>query len=276
MLILSIIAAAVFTVSVAPQDLTPGEPLRITVADLPEGATVSGRFLDRDLTFLPAPADDAFVAFTGIDLVVEPGKHRLVIEARVPNRDLRRRSIDLTVAPKEYPLERLTVEPKYVEPPPEVAERIARETASLKALWRRATPRILFDGVVKRPLDGVVGRNFGRRRVFNEKPRSPHSGTDLSAPPGTPVGAAAKGVVALAEHHYFSGKLVVLDHGAGIYTAYGHLSRIDVEAGDLVAAGESIGKVGATGRVTGPHLHWGARVGGARVNPASLLKLLLY
>jgi murein DD-endopeptidase MepM/ murein hydrolase activator NlpD len=110
--------------------------------------------------------------------------------------------------------------------------------------------------------------------VFNGKPRSPHSGTDLTAPEGTPVQAAAGGVVALADDHYFSGRIVVLDHGGGIYTAYAHLSRIEVAAGDSVQAGETIGRVGATGRVTGAHLHWGARVGGARVNPDSLLELL--
>ncbi len=125
-----------------------------------------------------------------------------------------------------------------------------------------------------RPLAGVKGRNFGRRRIFNDKPRSPHSGTDLSAPEGTPVEAAAAGRVALAEDLYFSGNLVVLDHGGGVYTLYAHLSRIDVEVGQPVKAGEIVGLVGATGRVTGAHLHWGARIGEARVDPASLLDLL--
>jgi murein DD-endopeptidase MepM/ murein hydrolase activator NlpD len=273
MLSITIAVAAALVVSVTPDRLTPGEPARIDVAGVPAGATVSGRFLDRDLVFLPAPGG-ARLAFAGADLDVEPGVHRLEVTLREAGGAVATRAVEVTVDPKDYPVESLTVEPDYVEPPPEVSERIARETAALQALWRSASPEILFDGAVRRPIEGVEGRNFGRRRVFNGEPRSPHSGTDLSAPQGTPVVAAAGGVVALADDHYFSGRIVVLDHGGGVYTAYAHLSRIDVAAGDTVRAGDPIGRVGATGRVTGAHLHWGARVGGARVNPESLLPLL--
>ncbi len=271
-----IVMAAAMTVAIAPQSVTPGEPLRISVTGVPADALVEGRFLDRDLHFLFAPGGKGRIAFTGVDLDIKPGIHRINVQTRGPEGRAVRRTIDLQVTPKEYPTERLKVSPKYVEPPPEVARRIARETSELKTLWRTATPDILFDGRVKRPLNGVLGRNFGRRRVFNDQPRSPHSGTDLSAATGTPVQASATGVVALAGEHYFSGNLVVLDHGGGIYTMYAHLSRIDVAPGDLVQVGSTLGAVGATGRVTGAHLHWGARVGGARVNPSSLLKLLLY
>jgi murein DD-endopeptidase MepM/ murein hydrolase activator NlpD len=271
----SILMAAALAVSVTPQKLTPGEPLRVMVSDVPEGATVSGRFLDHDLIFL-APPDRGGdrLAFSGVDLDVESGVHRLDVTLRGADGAISTRALELRIEAKEYPLEELEVEPKYVEPPPEVSARIARESAALKALWQTASPEILFDGSVQRPLPGVKGRNFGRRRVFNGEPRSPHSGTDLSAPQGTPVQAAAGGVVALADDHYFSGRIVVLDHGGGIYTAYAHLSQIDVAAGDSVRAGQTIGRVGATGRVTGAHLHWGARAGGARVNPDSLLELL--
>jgi len=274
MLSASIMIAAALAVSVTPQELTPGAPLRVAVSAIPDGATVSGRFLDRDLIFLAVSGSSEHLAFTGVDLDVEPGVHPLEVTLRSADEVISTRTLDLRIDEKDYPLESLKVEPKYVEPPPEVSARIARETAALKALWRTATPEILFDGSVQRPLEGVEGRNFGRRRVFNGKPRSPHSGTDLSAPQGTPVQAAAGGVVALADDHYFSGRIVVLDHGGGIYTAYAHLSQIDVAVGDPVHAGETIGRVGATGRVTGAHLHWGARVGGARVNPDSLLDLL--
>jgi murein DD-endopeptidase MepM/ murein hydrolase activator NlpD len=262
MLSASIMIAAALAVSVTPQSLTPGEPLRVTVSGVPSGATVSGRFLDRDLVFLSAPGDGEQMAFTGVDLGVEPGVHRLEVALHASDGAISTRTLELQIDAKEYPLERLEVEPKYVEPPPEVSARIARETAALKALWRAASPEILFDGSVQRPIEGIKGRNFGRRRVFNGKPQ------------GTPVQAAAGGVVALADDHYFSGRIVVLDHGGGVYTAYAHLSHIGVAAGESVQAGETIGQVGATGRVTGPHLHWGARVGGARVNPDSLLDLL--
>ncbi|MFQ5877845.1 MAG: M23 family metallopeptidase [Acidobacteriota bacterium] len=272
----TILAALSIAVQVEPERLAPGEPLRVIVDGAGLAARPSGRFLGRPLTFLAAPNGPRWVAFAGADLTVEPGIRRLEVEAKGVDGRLRKRSIDLRVEPREYPTERLTVEHDYVEPPPELAERIGRETAALKALWKRSTPRTLFDGRVKRPLGGIDGRNFGRRRIFNGQPRSPHSGTDLSAPAGTPVGSAASGRVVLAEEHYFSGKLVVVDHGGGVYTIYAHLSSIDVAQGDLVKAGSPIGRVGDTGRVTGPHLHWGARVGGARVNPSSLLELLRF
>lgn len=275
MLSASILIAAALAVSVTPQSLTPGEPLRVIVSGVPDGASVTGRFLHRDLTFLAPPAGGRErLAFTGVDLGIDPGVYPLEVTLRGTDGQLTTRTLNLQVDDKEYPLESLKVEPKYVEPPPEVSARIARESAALKALWKEATAEILFDGSVQRPLEGVKGRNFGRRRVFNGKPRNPHSGTDLSAPQGTPVQAAAGGVVALADDHYFSGRIVVLDHGGGIYTAYAHLSHIDVTEGESVRAGQTIGRVGATGRVTGAHLHWGARVGGARVNPDSLLDLL--
>ena len=274
MLSASILIAAALAVSVAPRQITPGEPLRVMVSDVPEGATVSGRFLDHDLIFFAPPGGGDRLAISGVDLDVEPGVYRLDVTLRGADGAVSTRTLELRIEAKEYPLETLEVEPRYVEPPPEVSARIARESAALKTLWQTASPEILFDGSVQRPLPGVQGRNFGRRRVFNGEPRSPHSGTDLSAPQGTPVQAAAGGVVALADEHYFSGRIVVLDHGGGIYTAYAHLSRIDVAAGATVRAGETIGRVGATGRVTGAHLHWGARVGGARVNPDSLLELL--
>ena len=116
-------------------------------------------------------------------------------------------------------------------------------------------------------------RNFGARRVFNGKTRSRHAGLDVAAPAGAPVVAAAGGRVALAGNFYFSGGSVVLDHGEGLFTMYFHLSRLDVKEGETVAAGQLLGAVGATGRATGPHLHWAARLGSARIDPAALLAL---
>ncbi len=256
-----------------PRDLAPGVPLRINVRGPAPGAEVAGSFLERDLTFLP-DGRGGWVAFAGIDLDTPPGEHVLAVEARQAEGDDLAHAAGIKVGRRDYPTESLTVEPKYVEPPPEVAARIAEESALLESLWSRSSPQRLHDGRVVRPLPGVEGRNFGRRRVFNGQPRSPHSGTDLSAPAGTPVEAASRGRVALARDLYFSGNLVVLDHGGGVYTLYAHLSRMDVAEGELVDAGQVIGRVGATGRVTGPHLPGGARIGSARVDPALLLELM--
>ena len=288
-------AALAFAVDVRPQHLTPGAPLRITVTAPPTAAAPgtpappaatpdaapslaaappSGRLFHRALTFLPSPDGSGWVAFTGVDLDVRPGMHPLTIDLSPPEGGRLSRTLELKVEPKKYPTEKLSVEPKYVEPPPDVAQRIARESADLQALWVIDSAEMLFDGRVTMPVPGVEGRNFGRRRVFNGQARSPHSGLDLSAPEGTPVRAAAAGRVVLTGDHYFSGKLVVIDHGGGIYTAYAHLSAIEATSDARVEAGQTIGRVGATGRVTGAHLHWGARVGGARVDPAALLELL--
>ena len=267
-------AGRALTLEVEPRRLAPGTPVRLRVSGAGPRAALTGAFMGRPLHFLPGPGGDGWVAFSGVDLDDRPGPHRATVRAREPDGRDFERAVEIKVVPKEFPTERLTVSQEFVEPPPEVAERIAREAARLRALWGMATPQWLADGIAMRPLEGVKGRNFGRRRIFNDQPRSPHSGTDLSAPEGTPVAAAAGGRVALAEEHYFSGNLVVLDHGGGVYTLYAHLSRIDVQPGEIVRAGAPIGLVGATGRVTGAHLHWAARIGDARVDPTMLLPLM--
>jgi murein DD-endopeptidase MepM/ murein hydrolase activator NlpD len=272
MLAAALVAALPLVVDVQPRHLAPGEPLRVVVSGAAAVEPPTGRFLGQDLLFLPAPGGDGWVAFAGIDLDIKPGVHPLEIDAGGDSGGTR--TIDLRVERKTFPVERLKVEPKYVEPPADVLDRIARESAALREIWKHSRPELLYDGHVQKPLPGVKGRNFGRRRVFNGEWRSPHSGLDLPAPEGTPVQAAARGVVVLADDQYFSGNLVVLDHGAGIYTIYAHLSRIDVAPGQTVEAGAIIGLVGATGRVTGAHLHWGAHVGGARVDPLTLIELL--
>jgi murein DD-endopeptidase MepM/ murein hydrolase activator NlpD len=162
-----------------------------------------------------------------------------------------------------------------VEPSPEQIKRADEERQKLRDIFDRVTPERLWDGKFRIPLDGVTtGSNFGRRRILNGNPGSPHGGADLPGTSGTPVHATQRGRVALAEELFFSGNTVVVDHGLGIYTFYGHLSEIDVKAGDALETGTVLGKVGATGRVTGPHLHWGLTVERARVNPLLLVKLL--
>jgi murein DD-endopeptidase MepM/ murein hydrolase activator NlpD len=145
----------------------------------------------------------------------------------------------------------------------------------LREIYDRVTPERLWDGPFRVPLVGEYkGSNFGKRRVLNGHPGSPHGGVDFPAPTGTPVHAAQKGRVVLAEELYFAGNTVIVDHGLGIYTFYCHFSEIDAKVGDEVVAGTILGKVGATGRVTGPHLHWGLEVEHARVNALELVRVL--
>jgi murein DD-endopeptidase MepM/ murein hydrolase activator NlpD len=140
-------------------------------------------------------------------------------------------------------------------------------------VWETGEARRLWQGPFLLPVAAPAGGNFGARRLFNGKTRSRHGGVDFAAPQGAPIMAPAPGRVALAEDQYFSGGTVILDHGGGLFTTYFHMSSIDVAPGDLVVPGKQIGKVGATGRATGPHLHWGARLRGSRIDPVSLQKL---
>jgi len=186
------------------------------------------------------------------------------------------RCIAMVVVRKgQFATEKLQVGKQFVEPSPEQIKRAEEERQKLRDIFDRVTPERLWDGKFRIPLDGVTtGSNFGRRRILNGNPGSPHGGADLPGTTGTPVHAAQRGRVVLAEELFFSGNSVVMDHGLGIYTFYGHLSEIDTKVGDPLEAGAVLGKVGATGRVTGPHLHWGLTVERARVNPMQLVKLL--
>ncbi|MBZ0113312.1 MAG: M23 family metallopeptidase [Thermoanaerobaculia bacterium] len=170
-----------------------------------------------------------------------------------------------------YPEQRLQVEEKYVSPPADQLDRIAKERAKVDALFEQRTPR-RFTLPLASPLAKLpAGGRFGSRRVFNGVPKSPHSGADFSAATGTTVFAVADGTVALAEDQYYAGKSVFVDHGGGLVSMSFHLSQMLVDEGATVKRGDPIGKVGATGRVTGPHLHFGLRWLGARVDPELLI-----
>jgi murein DD-endopeptidase MepM/ murein hydrolase activator NlpD len=174
-----------------------------------------------------------------------------------------------------FATEKLQVGKQFVEPSPEQIKRSNEELQRLREIFDHVTPERLWDGQFRVPLDGVTtGSNFGKRRILNGNPGSPHGGVDLRGSTGTPVHAAQRGRVVLAEELFFAGNTVVVDHGLGIYTFYGHLSEIEVKVGDVLEPGAVLGKVGATGRVTGPHLHWGLTVERARVNPLQIVKLM--
>ncbi len=179
----------------------------------------------------------------------------------------------LQVLDAHFPVRRLTVPHAFVELDAETLARVAREKADLDRLWETVTPDRLWRGSFRLPLDGTApAYGFGERRVINGEPRSPHTGADFAASPGAPVLAAHAGLVALVADHFFAGTSVILDHGVGLYTMYFHLQESLLQAGQRVAQGQAIGRVGSTGRATGPHLHWGARLHGARIDPQALLQ----
>ena len=175
------------------------------------------------------------------------------------------------VGPYDYPVQRLQMPRGWVELAPKDLARVQRENREIAPLWRRTGPR-QFDLPLCPPLDPLPpGGRFGDRRIINGSPRSPHSGADYTVSLGTPVLAAADGVVAMVADHFFGGRSVFVDHGDGLITMYFHLSRVDVTEGQRLRRGEGVGRVGQTGRATGPHLHFGVRWHGARVDPSVLL-----
>lgn len=162
---------------------------------------------------------------------------------------------------------------RFVELSARDRARAAQEAKRLAGLFRSVTDR-LWVGPFRVPLEGVrPSSSFGRRRIVNGQPRSPHTGVDLGAPSGTAVQAMQRGRVVLDENLFFSGRTVVLDHGLGLFSLYGHFSESRVSVGRVVEAGEIIGLVGATGRATAPHLHWAVRLGDARVDGLDLVGL---
>ncbi len=210
-----------------------------------------------------------------VDLEKAPGEYELKLTGQTAGGEKVSCSTMVTVRKGQFATEKLQVGKQFVEPSPEQIKRADEERQKLRDIFEHVTPERLWDGKFRIPIDGVTtGSNFGRRRILNGNPGSPHGGADLPGATGTPVHSAQRGQVVLAEGLFFGGNTVVVDHGLGIYTFYGHLSEIDVKVGDPVEAGAVLGKVGATGRVTGPHLHWGLTVERARVNPLQLVKLL--
>jgi murein DD-endopeptidase MepM/ murein hydrolase activator NlpD len=173
----------------------------------------------------------------------------------------------------DYPVQKLTLPSRMVDLSPADLERVRRETRETAQLWKTRGPR-RFGLPLSAPLDPLPeGGRFGHRRIINGSPRSPHGGADYSAPEGTPVRAAADGTVVMVADHFFGGNAVFVDHGDGLVTQYFHLSRVDVREGQRLDRGAPLGAVGASGRATGPHLHFGVRFRGARVEPALLLGL---
>jgi murein DD-endopeptidase MepM/ murein hydrolase activator NlpD len=218
---------------------------------------------------------DIWRALLGVDLDLKPGNYPLALTAKAESAGEISCTSTIDVKEGTFATESLKVAPNFVEPNPEQLARAEAERQRLRAIFATITPERLWDGSFHYPLTGITtGGNFGKRRILNGKAGSPHSGVDFPAPSGTPVYAAQRGRVVLAEPLYFSGNTVILDHGLGLYTLYAHFESFSVQPGDLVDTGAMLGKVGATGRVTGPHLHWGATVNRARTNPLELISIL--
>jgi murein DD-endopeptidase MepM/ murein hydrolase activator NlpD len=261
-------------VRVVPPSPRQGDVAVILLAGARGAREVAGSLGGRPLAFFPY--GDEHAALVGIDLETRPGRTAWRVGVVDAAGAARRASGVIVVRSRAFPVQRLTLPKHMVDLDPETEQRAEAEAARLRALYDTVTPERLWRGAFTRPVAGSgPGEGFGSRRIINGQPRMPHSGADFAADSGTPVVAANRGRAALVGDFFFAGRLVVLDHGLGLYTLYFHLDRADVSEGALVERGEPIGTVGATGRVTGPHLHWGVQLRRARVDPTGLLSLSL-
>ncbi len=206
---------------------------------------------------------DRWRAASGIPLDTPPGR----ASVRLGN-DI---TLSFDIDEHAYREQRLTVDRKYVALSDEVLARVARERKIIDAALTNWRATALEDIGLQPPVDGQRSSSFGLRRFFNDEPRAPHKGMDIAAPEGTPVLAPRAGLVIATGDYYFNGNTIILDHGQGYVTLYCHLQEIGVSEGENVASGVTIGTVGATGRVTGPHLHFGTYLNGTAVDPSLLL-----
>lgn len=231
----------------------------------PSGATVL--FRGEEVSLSPSSGGSVLV---GVDLDLPPGRYPVTVRSEALPGGAR--VLELQVVPFARPEQRLTLPPAMVTPQePAVLERIAAESALLSSLYAGRTERLWEE--FSRPVNDPVGSVFGLRRILNGEPRAPHNGVDFRSPRGTPVIASGRGRVVFSGELYFAGRTVILDHGEGLFTVYAHLEEARCSEGEILDAGAVLGRVGSTGRSTGPHLHWGVRLRGDRVDPLALLEL---
>jgi hypothetical protein len=245
--------------------------------DLPRSESVPGGVR---IIALPGPADsapvamfgqhrvmvirraDKWLAVVGIGLDVKPGAAMLQVQGSPAHA--------FPIGPKTYTVQRLTVAPSQVDLSAQDASRAAQERTRIHAAIATFTP-VAGTLALLQPVPGIRSSSFGLRRVFNGEARNPHTGMDIAAPVGTPIRAAAQGTIVDTGNYFFNGNTVIIDHGQGLLTVYCHLSAIGVHSGDVVERGQVIGKVGMTGRVTGPHLHFAVVLNQEFVDPALFL-----
>lgn len=264
------------TVSHQARALQPGEVivLRISASVPLKHARVSGVGRDAEAVRVMAAGDagEVWQAVLGIDVEVEPGTATILVSAASTSGSAMTMPHVVRVEPRAFTQRRLRVAPKYVSPPADVQARIAREAVRLKAIYATESREFLCMPPFALPVPHRNNSPFGAQSIYNGQVRGRHLGVDFSSPAGAPVHAPAPGRVVLVDDLYYTGGTVVIDHGQGVHSIFAHLSRQTVQEGARVSTGDVVGDVGSTGRSTGPHLHWSLRVGGARVDPLSLVQ----
>jgi len=238
---------------------TPAEP----VSEIPE-IRCMGRVVPM------ARWRDAWMGVVGVDLQDPPGPRTCLLTTGP-----RTAEMQVKVLRGDFPEERLTLPKEMVSPTGKTLERIKTEARLLSAFWPRAEEPLWGGEDFAMPLTSEIITPFGVRRIMNGIPKNPHKGLDLKGTEGTAVRSMNRGRVVLAQELYYGGLTVIVDHGAGIYSYYMHLSKVAAAIGDTVAKGQVVGSVGRSGRATGPHLHFGVKIAGANVDPLALVNVSL-
>lgn len=254
---------------------TQGRILVVKIVEPDRTAEVRGTFLGRTLSFFPDPRPEepvGYVGLLGLDLQEKAGTHPLLVDVNAQGHR-RRVTFPVQVRKGTFPVQHLTLPREKVELDEASLARWKAEQQQVKEALATDSSRRLWESLFLEPAQGGRTGVFGSMRVMNGQSRNPHNGIDIAAPLGTEVRASSEAVVRLTVDHLLSGKGVYLDHGLGLYTMYFHLSEVLVADGETVKAGQIVGKVGATGRASGSHLHWGAKLNGARINPEALFAL---
>ena len=259
-------------VTLSPEDVSAGSPVLIRV-HLDGVAAIDGEWLGRKLEFFRGRDGSTWFALAGVDVEGAVDPSTLQISVRLAKGGVRDLSRTIEIHAAHYRTSSLTVAPQFVTPGPEEMKQIEADKLVKEKIFGASASEPLWAGDFQAPVTAEPTDSFGTRRTFNGKLASIHKGMDFRAAAGTPVRAGNSGVVVLARPLYYEGNFVVIDHGLGLYTLSMHLSRIDVQEGQRVATGDLLGLSGATGRVTGPHLHWAVRWQGAYLDPAKLLRL---
>lgn len=266
-------AAAPVAVDLAPSRVAQGGLFLVTAtSDGP--LTVEGSVEGASLAFFPSPVLGTWRAIGGVAVDAAPGRRELVVAGKDSAGRPFRRLMGFEVVPGAFLEEKLRVAPAMAEPPDDVRSRIRREAELVRRLTAVRTEPLLT-GAFIRPVPGAVTSPFGTFRTFNGTVAGRHLGVDFRGGLGTPIRSSNAGVVVLSQELYYSGNTVLVDHGVGLFTVYAHLQEVAVATGDRVERGDVVGRVGASGRVTGPHLHWGVRLDGRYQAPLEVLDLPL-
>lgn len=239
----------------------PGGVAVVVLGNTPQAPKV---FYQDNPVLVVRDTDEQWVAITGIDLKTTKGIQHINLDTPKSSRQ-----VQFQVVNKKYAIQRITLKNKsHVNPDPAQVQRYQREYQEQITAYAAFRDKLPSNVILDKPVEGRTSSVFGLRRFFNNEERNPHSGLDFAVPQGTLVKAPADGVVSLVGDYFFNGKTVFLDHGLGMVTMYCHLSAIDVKVGDEIKRGQVIARVGATGRATGPHLHWNVSLNNTRVDPA--------